>query len=153
MPIRRRPFMARFLNNPSSFRYATGAIIGATTLVVLVGSLLMRLLDPDEFETFGEAIWFTLQTVTTVGYGDRVPEDGVGRFVASVVMLGSVGIVTVTTAIVTSLFVSSAARTRFDGDPEDPSIVLARLEATLADLQGQLDRMEQAAGQQPPAPG
>ena len=55
-------------------------------------------------------VWCTLQTVTTVGYGDVTPAEPVGRVVASIVMLTSIGLITVITAAVTSTFVAAAAR-------------------------------------------
>jgi len=70
-------------------RFDAAAIIIIT--LVLAGALLIRLLAPDECATFGDALWFTLQMVTTVGFGDNTPTSGVGRFVASVVMLVPIG--------------------------------------------------------------
>lgn len=122
-----------------------------TLVTVLAGAIVMRIADPDNFETFGESVWFTLQTATTVGYGDTVPTNAVGQFVASIVMLLSVAIVTVTTAFVTSLFVQSAAAARMADladDQDDAADAIARLEASLASVLAQLDRMEQAAGRQ-----
>ena len=56
---------------PSSVRYATAAIISTIVLLVVLGAVLMRIFAPEQYENFGEALWFTLQTVTTVGYGDE----------------------------------------------------------------------------------
>jgi Ion channel len=37
--------------------------------------MLERLLDHQEFPTIGKGLWFSLQTVTTVGYGDATPSE------------------------------------------------------------------------------
>src|SRR5262245_34024304 len=61
----------------------------ATTFVglALVGAAVMRVADPVTFPSFGLAIWWALQTVTTVGYGDVVPTSVGGRFVGGAEMV------------------------------------------------------------------
>ena len=46
-----------------------------------------RIFDRHEYPTCGRAVWFTLQTVTTVGYGDVTPTATIGRAVGAVVIL------------------------------------------------------------------
>ena len=142
----------RFQNNPSSVRYASAAIISTIAILVLAGAVLMRVLDSENYPTFGEAIWFTLQTVTTVGYGDTTPTTSVGRTVAAAVMLGSIGLLTVITASVTSMFISSLDRERKSVDRaedvagrEATDEALARIEATLAAAHERLARLEEIA--------
>ena len=48
--------------------------------------MLERLIDP-AFDTLPQALWFAVTTVSTVGYGDYVPESGAGRIVAAALML------------------------------------------------------------------
>ncbi len=132
----------KFLNDPSSLRYATGAIISVTSLLVVIGAVLIRVFDPKDYPTFGGALWFTLQTVTTVGYGDTTPTSSIGRFVASFIMLVSIGLVTVVTAVVTSLFVQSAHRVSMIPGQAAAAEALARIEASLALAHERLDRIE-----------
>jgi voltage-gated potassium channel len=42
--------------------------------VVIVGGILMRVLDHDEYSNIWVGMWWALQTVTTVGYGDVTPQ-------------------------------------------------------------------------------
>jgi voltage-gated potassium channel Kch len=56
----------------------------------------------DVFKNGGDALWWALTTVTTVGYGDTVPVTGEGRLIASVLMLVGVALFGSMSAIVTS---------------------------------------------------
>ena len=132
----------RFQNNPSSVRYASAAIISTTTILVVVGAIVMRVLDGKQYTTFGESLWFTLQTVTTVGYGDNTPTSVVGRVVASVVMLVSIGLISVITAAVTSMFIRSVARDDQESDRRVLADALARIEDKLAEAHERLERIE-----------
>lgn len=135
----------RFQANPASARYAIAAITSVTIAVVLVGALLMWAFDRDNYPSYGEAVWFTLQTVTTVGYGDTTPTSTVGRSVAGVVMLAGIGLITVVTAAVTSLFIEAArvrmAQSQAEAAAREPS-PFARLEGSLAEIAERLERLE-----------
>ena len=95
-------------------RYASVAIMTVTIVMTLLGAVILRVFDHEEYPTFGEAIWFTLQTVTTVGYGDNTPADFTGRLVAAAIMLTAIGLITVITAIITSTFVGAATKRNND---------------------------------------
>jgi voltage-gated potassium channel len=77
---------------------------------VVAGAVIMRIFDHREYPNMGRALWFTLQTVTTVGYGDVTPASPVGRVVATLVMLTGLGFITIVTAAITSTFVASRQR-------------------------------------------
>ena len=133
----------QFLANPASIRYAVAAIISVTVLTVVFGAIAVRLFDHSEYPTLGGALWFTLQTVTTVGYGDVTPADPLGRIVAAIVMLTSIGLITVITAAVTSTFVAAAARRDARGPAEEARDDTRR---GFEELALRLDRIEQALG-------
>lgn len=143
----------RFMNDPSSLRYATTSIITLTAALVILGAVLIRVFDPDNYPTIGSALWFTLQTVTTVGYGDNPPTTAIGRWVAAVVMLVSLGLITVVTAIITSLFIQAARRGRVNANQEAAAASLARIEASLTRAHERLDRIEQGSAPAPHASG
>jgi hypothetical protein len=79
--------MSRFLREPPSVRTAAGVIVTATAVVVVVGGVLMRVFDHDEYSNVWVGMWWALQTVTTVGYGDVTPKNPSGRIIAAFVML------------------------------------------------------------------
>jgi voltage-gated potassium channel len=85
---------------------AAVVIAVVTTSITVVAGLLMTVVDRGGFPSLGSGLWWAVQTVTTVGYGDHVPETVGGQLLAAVVMLLGIGFVTVITAAITSSFVS-----------------------------------------------
>ncbi len=83
-------------------------IIGVYTLgITVLGGAIARLLDPSDFNSFGNAIWWALQTVTSVGYGDIVPRDTIGRIVGGLLMLSGIAFLAVVTASVTAALIET----------------------------------------------
>ncbi len=123
-------------------RYASVAIMTVTIVMTLLGAVVLRVFDREEYPTFGEAIWFTLQTVTTVGYGDNTPADFIGRLVAAAIMLSAIGLITVITAIITSTFVGAATKRNNADDDQAGIDTTIRLETALQELHDRLDRIE-----------
>jgi voltage-gated potassium channel len=98
-----------------------GLTLALVTLVVTVaGGVVIRFADHQNFPTIGRGLWWSVQTVTTVGYGDAVPTTAGGRVVAAVVMLLGIAFIAVLTAVVTAAFIE-AARSRLAGRPGDPT--------------------------------
>src|SRR5262245_58253351 len=94
------------------FKGAWRVIAVVTVAVTVVGGLLVRLTDPASIPSVVTGFWWSLQTVTTVGYGDVVPASIAGRTTATAVMLAGLSFLAVTTAAVTNAFVEAAARRR-----------------------------------------
>jgi nitrogen fixation-related uncharacterized protein len=102
--------MDRFTANPASVRNAAYLMILITVGIVLVGGVVVWVFDSRDFPDLGGALWYTLQTVTTVGYGDKVPTEGIGRLVGASVMVVAVALIAILTASITSTFVEAAQR-------------------------------------------
>jgi voltage-gated potassium channel Kch len=100
-----RPLLRRFLTELTLFRAILGIMLVAVTFTVLA-ALLMRIVEPDQFPDFASAIWWSAQTVSTVGYGDDVPTSGAGRLVAVVVMLFGIALVPAITSLVVAVFLN-----------------------------------------------
>ena len=133
------PITARLLLHESfTARRAAGTIAAFTLLITVAGGILERVVDRQEFPTIGKGLWFALQTVTTVGYGDVTPKQADGRFIGAVVMLAGIGFLAVITASVTASLVESSRR-RFAAQSEvdvtrqleETTDRLARIEAAL----------------------
>jgi len=59
---------------------------------------------PDEFSSISRAMWWSVVTLTSVGYGDVVPRTTAGKLLASVIMLLGVGLVALPAAILAGKF-------------------------------------------------
>jgi voltage-gated potassium channel len=72
------------------------------TIVVLLGTLMYVVEGPENgFENIPQSIYWTIVTITTVGYGDITPQTGMGKWIASVIMLCGYVIIAVPTGLVT----------------------------------------------------
>jgi voltage-gated potassium channel len=139
-PIERR--MSRFLREPPSIRLAASVIVTATTIVVVGGGVLIRTLDHHEYSSVWLGMWWALQTVTTVGYGDVTPKDVAGRLVGAFVMLEGIAFLAIITAAITSTFVARAESERVAADQADVETQESRTEARFDDVAERLDRIE-----------
>ena len=138
------PLTARLLLRDSLTARRAAAIIAAfTVLITVTGGILERVLDHREYPTIGKGLWFALQTVTTVGYGDVTPRDSVGRFIAAVVMLAGIGFLAVVTASATAALIENGRR-RFAAKAQ------ASEERQLDQISQRLARIERALEQRLP---
>jgi voltage-gated potassium channel len=81
--------------------------------IIGVGSALELAFEQSQpgstIDNYGDALWWALVTVTTVGYGDKYPVSAGGRGIAVVLMLVGIGLIGVLTATVASYFVEEKA--------------------------------------------
>jgi voltage-gated potassium channel len=89
-------------------------VIGSTALVVFIAALAQ--LDAERrsrggnIKSFGDALWWAVSTITTVGYGDRYPTTPGGRLVGFGLMLAGIALLGVVTASFASWFLEKMAR-------------------------------------------
>ncbi len=86
-----------------------------TLLVLFTGVTLILLVEPSapnaSIRSVGDAVWFGLVSMTTVGYGDLTPVTPLGRLVAGVMILGGIGLLGAgTTATIASILVARRIR-------------------------------------------
>jgi hypothetical protein len=134
--------MSKFMREPPSIRVAAGVIVTATALIVVGGGVLMRVLDHHEYPNIWVGMWWALQTVTTVGYGDVTPTHPIGRVIAAVVMLEGIAFLAIVTAAITSSFVAKAQRELALAEGAQEAEAEARIEARLDELAGRFDQLE-----------
>jgi voltage-gated potassium channel len=131
----------RHVGRATTPRRAAVVIAAVTTTITVGAGLLMTVIDHDGFPSLGSGLWWAVQTVTTVGYGDHVPATAAGQIVAALVMLLGIGFVTVITASITSSFVAQARLNQSPAENDAPSTEqlrkiderLERIEAALSE--------------------
>ncbi|HRJ90154.1 MAG: ion transporter [Blastocatellia bacterium] len=84
-------------------------LVAILTIVTVVGSL-MYVVEGEEngFTDIPTSVYWAIVTLTTVGYGDLSPKTGLGKFLASCVMIMGYGIIAVPTGIVTGELIKAA---------------------------------------------
>ena len=96
-------------------RRASQIIVALTFTVTVFGGLLIWLVDHDEFPNLGTSLWWSLQTVTTVG--TAADPQGTWAEAIGAVMLRGIGFITVVAAAVTASLIEQARGRR--EEPED----------------------------------
>lgn len=124
------------------------AITIATALLVVIGALAVldaeRAAPNAEITNFGDALWWSMVTVTTVGYGDIVPVTIIGRITTAGLMLVGISLIGAVTASVSAWFMSNAKSAEqenaADNGQRDSDIDarLSALEAQIGDIHGVL---------------
>jgi voltage-gated potassium channel len=133
----------RALARATTPRHAAVIIAAATSSIAIGAGLLMTIIDHEHFPSVGSGLWWAVQTITTVGYGDKVPTTAGGRFVAAFVMLVGIGFVTVITASITSSFVTRSSQEQTAA--EEAASTADRLRV----IDERLERIEAALRQNP----
>ncbi|HEX5762940.1 MAG TPA: potassium channel family protein [Solirubrobacterales bacterium] len=137
MPRDHSPLERALVGKPMTPRGAWRLIAATSLLLTLGGGLAVWLFDRDSVGGLWDSLWWALQTVTTVGYGDVVPQGAVGRLVGAILMLNGIAILSVVTAIVTATLIEQARRRRGGSDTEVVA-ALERIEARLTEIEARI---------------
>lgn len=117
------------LLNGKSGAAVRGSVIAhaLTYVVVFVYVIALATLQVERYApgstitTFGDALWWAVVTIATVGYGDTYPVTATGRFLAVMLMGGGIVIVGTTSAIVVSYITERIAANRAASGDQAPS--------------------------------
>ena len=103
--------LVRFLGEASTLAQALRAsrekitvfLVAVVTIVVIIGSV-MFLVEGEQhgFDNIPLSVYWAIVTLTTVGFGDIIPQTPLGRFLSAIVMILGYGIIAVPTGIVTT---------------------------------------------------
>lgn len=87
-----------------------------SSILLLASSTIMYLVEgnarPRHFGSIPRCLWWSVSTITTVGYGDAIPQTPLGKIVAGVTALLGIAVVAIPTGILASGFSESIAKTR-----------------------------------------
>lgn len=136
------------------------ARLGAASLVavgvVFVGAAVAYRAEHatnPEFKTYGDALWWAVVTLTTVGYGDIVPKTTTGRVDGVMIMVTGIGILGLLAGSLASFFRVGGSKASAADAPTDEPASTDAVTAELAALRVQVERLaDQLAGKAAPPP-
>jgi voltage-gated potassium channel len=146
----RPSLIERRIQQIANARSVTIGLAATFVLLAFVGAVVIRLADSHNFPSLGLAIWWALQTVTTVGYGDVVPTTRVGRVVGGLEMVIGVSFVAFLIAGVTSTVVQrgeAAGEEEKEREFRTTVETLAQIRHAIGELDDRLERIESRIGQ------
>lgn len=115
--IRLNPAFALFARVLRNERQPLVAVTTVFVVVVLFAAtaafVAERQAQPEAFDSVPAAIWWAVTTVTTTGYGDRVPVTFFGRLLAGIVMVAGIGLFALWAGILASGFSQELRRREF----------------------------------------
>lgn len=123
---------------------ASGGMASVFTIAFLVlslstvGVLLVERVPEANIRTAEDAAWWSITTVTTVGYGDRYPVTGAGRVIATALMFTGVGLFGTLSGVIASFFLGGNKKD--EKDAATNAALLAKLDALQRDLDGLRNR-------------
>ncbi len=83
-------------------------------ILLVLSSTLMYSIEneaqPEAFDNIGQALWWAVATLTTVGYGDIYPVTGLGKLLSSIIALLGIGIVALPTGIISSAYIEEVQK-------------------------------------------
>ena len=131
------------------YLYDKLGVLGLVSLIVIsIASLIVLQVEPPEagFDDLGDAVWWSVVTITTVGYGDLVPETSAGRFAGLLLMLVGLAALGTVAGALTSMFRGAAEEEAEAADPDsqvadDEESELAEIKRRLDDLGRKIDQL------------
>lgn len=103
-------YFFRIIDNMKVFLFTTGffQIIVSTGIITFMGSLAIYVFEREgeSISSYGDALWLSLVTLTTVGYGDMSPKTSAGKVIAIFLMLTGIGFLSMLTSTISSYIIS-----------------------------------------------
>lgn len=104
-------YILRLLGNVKEILFTNGFIyaLGSTFTITILGSIGIYIFEhgAENIEDYGDALWWSIVTVTTVGYGDISPSSNGGRLVASILMITGIGFLSMLTSTISTFFLQA----------------------------------------------
>lgn len=126
-----RALLSQFIHRRREAGMASALVV--TVFVICFASIGMLVFEhaPDSnIKTAEDALWWSLVTITTIGYGDRYPVTDIGRLIATVLMISGIGLFGTLSGVAASFFLGTQSQ-----EGAAPSPELKALEARVAELE------------------
>ncbi len=137
---------ARRVFSTEGLRYATLIVI----LVVIGGGTAFSVVEPKQHISAWDGVWWAVETVTTVGYGDIYPKTTAGRMIAIVVMASGIGFVALFTGALAQRFLQAEGKTEKPEPTSSETELLSKLEEVsnrLDEVSGEVSELREALRQ------
>lgn len=120
-------------------RHVFFAIGLMTAFLLVLGGSMMPVLDPDTFADFGDGAWWTLVTLSTVGYGDMVPQTEAARALG----LAFVGIAVVWLSLISASIAAFLVGLKMEASSEDEERIDTQILHRLDRIEALLEREQE----------
>lgn len=114
-----------------------GYVLLVTFFLVVTGGIAIWVLEPG-IDTLGDGIWWSIVTITTVGYGDISPASPLGRVVAVLLMIAGIGTVGMITGSIATYFIGLGQQETSNSHVRHIQAQLKRWDATSPEERRQL---------------
>jgi len=124
----------------SRLGYGLGLFVSVLFVFTIIFYLVESPVNP-LVRTYEDSLWYVLQTITTVGYGDIIPVTSLGRLTGVIIMLSAIASTSLITASATSTLLDTLRREqeRIDSKRRDEFM---KLTDKLDELEERLERIE-----------
>ena len=95
------------------------AVVSLAAVYIIVSALVVYNVEPDTFDSFFEAVYYSTVSLTTVGYGDIYPVSVIGRFFSMVSSVFGIAIIALPSGIITAGYMKALADLDEDVDHID----------------------------------
>lgn len=99
-------------------RSVLAAFVFVIFVILILSASLMHALEPERFGQMTDALWWSIVTLTTVGYGDIVPATITGKVIAGILMVFGIGIIALPTGVLgasmTKLMLEAKTRNKIE---------------------------------------
>ena len=128
------------INRRNGFHF----LFSANSIIILISSAIIARV---EHHNFIDAIWWSVATVTTVGYGDIVPRTLVGKAVAVVLMFSGIATLGLLTSSLNNIFVRSGRQTErklaeIEKELAEQRVILEEIRSTVQLINSKMDETD-----------
>ena len=119
-------------------------LLSVNSIIILISSAVIARV---EHHNFIDAIWWSVATVTTVGYGDIVPQTLVGKAVAVVLMFSGIATLGLLTSSLNNIFVRSGRQTErklaeIEKELAEQRVILEEIRSTVQLINSKMDETD-----------
>lgn len=139
-----RALLLQFVHNRRQAGLASALVLTFFVITFAsIGMLLVETAPESNIKTAEDALWWSMVSITTIGYGDRYPVTDLGRIIASVLMFSGIGLFGTLSGVAASFFLGNGDSPK----PEATEGTRASDAVAIRALDERIRRLEEQSGQ------